>query len=94
MDLRRAARQAAFFAFVFAAGSTAHADINSSLNAMWASSPGGSVSGQNGMGIYGPSYYMRAPVQNYQLLHIDPPRLAAGCSGIDSFFVSAHLCPR
>lgn len=91
MDLRRAARRAVFFAFVFAAGSSAHADINSSLNSMWASSPGGSVSGQNGMGIYGPSYYMRAPVQNYQLLHIDPPRLAAGCSGIDSFFGSFSM---
>ncbi|GAB6847571.1 conjugal transfer protein TraH [Paraburkholderia kururiensis] len=91
MDLRRAVRRAAFFAFVFAAGSTAHANINSSLDAMWASSPGGSVSGQNGMGIYGPSYYMRAPVQNYQLLHIDPPRLSAGCSGIDSFFGSFSM---
>lgn len=91
MDLRRAARQAAFFAFALAVGSSAHADINSSLNAMWASSAGGSVSGQNGTGLYGPSYYMRAPVQNYQVLHIDPPRLSAGCSGIDATFGSFSM---
>jgi conjugative transfer pilus assembly protein TraH len=58
---------------------------------MWASSAGGTVNGQNGMGVYGPSYYMRAPVQNYQVLHIDPPRLAAGCSGIDAFFGSFSM---
>ena len=68
-----------------------HADINSSLKAMWTSSAGGAATGQNGMGVYGPSYYMRAPVQSYELVHIDPPRLAAGCSGIDTFFGSFSM---
>lgn len=84
-------RQLVLASTLLLSGAAAHADINSSLNAMWASSAGGTVNGQNGMGIYGPSYYMRAPVQNYQLLHIDPPRLAAGCSGIDSFFGSFSM---
>ncbi|CAN7790419.1 conjugal transfer protein TraH [Caballeronia sp. LjRoot34] len=89
MKLRRTILAAAGLLSFFC--SAVHADVNSSLNSMWNSSAGGAITGQNGMGVYGPSYYMRAPVQNYQLVHIDPPRLAAGCSGIDAFFGSFSM---
>lgn len=69
---------------LFAASSSqAHADLTSSMDAMWNSTAPSSthVPGRSGYDMG--SFSMRIPVRNYTLVHIDMPRINAGCGGID-----------
>ncbi|NEX63405.1 conjugal transfer protein TraH [Noviherbaspirillum galbum] len=59
------------------------ADIGSALDGMWYSSAGGAINGKQSMGLYGPSISLRSPNKVYQVAYFDPPRLAAGCAGVD-----------
>jgi conjugative transfer pilus assembly protein TraH len=67
---------------------TSRANIGSALDAMWYSSAGGATSGTQSMGIYGPSVSLRSPNKTYNVAYFDPPRISAGCSGMDMTFGS------
>lgn len=72
--------------------STAHADVSSEMQS-WFNELGGSanvtpaavVKGQTSTVYTGGNLYMRTPVRNYQLYSINPPKINAGCGGIDMF---------
>jgi conjugative transfer pilus assembly protein TraH len=46
------------------------------------------ISTQDRVGVFGGSYEMRAPVTAINLVAFDPPRIDAGCGGIDLFMGS------
>lgn len=61
------------------------AGIMGDLNAMYASNTTmpNTFTTADRMGVVGGSYQMRAPVKNVVLFTFDPPRMDAGCNGID-----------
>jgi conjugative transfer pilus assembly protein TraH len=67
---------------------TSRASITSALDAMWYSSAGGATSGSQSMGLYGPAVSLRSPNKTYNVAYFDPPRISAGCSGLDMTFGS------
>jgi len=60
----------------------------SDFDAMWYASAGGTVSGSNGIGLYGPTLVLHSPNKTYQIANFTPPKFSAGCSGIDMMFGS------
>lgn len=82
--------QAAVLAFA-AFTAPAHANLTSALDGMWYGSAGGTVAGDNGMGLYGPSVSLRGTNRNYQIAYFDPPRFSAGCSNVDAIFGSFSM---
>lgn len=65
----------------------ANADLQSTLNNMFVSNitAPGSYSSQTRSGFVGGGAYVRAPVKPINLAAFDPPRLNAGCGGLDMY---------
>jgi conjugative transfer pilus assembly protein TraH len=79
------------FAFVwaFVFSSPANANLGGVLDGMFANvTAPQAVNNQLRGGLTGGSIYVRTPTRSIQLVAIDPPRLSAGCGGIDLFFGS------
>lgn len=53
------------------------------LDVMWSSTQPQTGSTGTMKYIYGGDLAVRVPIKTYSLAHIDPPRISAGCSGID-----------
>jgi conjugative transfer pilus assembly protein TraH len=70
---------------------SAGADTDTAMDAMWNYTAPGVVNGQGSMGAYLGGMQIRAPIRNFNLVSFDPPRLNAGCSGIDAFFGSFSI---
>lgn len=64
-------------------GSLTPTPAGANLDVMWSSTQpqAGSTGTMNY--VYGGDLALRVPVKSYQLANIDPPRISAGCSGID-----------
>lgn len=77
----------------------ANAGIMADMNAMFMSnsSASGTLTTADRSGVFGGSYSMRTPIHQVNLIAFDPPRLNAGCGGVDlyggsfSFINSAQL---
>jgi conjugative transfer pilus assembly protein TraH len=67
--------------------STARAGILADLNAMFMSNSTapGTFTTRDRVGIYGGGYSMRTPIHNVNIVSFDPPRLNAGCGGVDLY---------
>lgn len=65
----------------------AHAGIMGDLTQMFMSNSTSSstFTTRDRVGIFGGSFSMRAPVQSINLVAFDPPRIDAGCGGIDLY---------
>lgn len=65
----------------------AHANFDALLDSMFygASSGPGAYESQRRTGFVAGSMSFRAPVRTYNILAFDPPRIRAGCSGLDLF---------
>ncbi|ABM97150.1 conjugal transfer protein TraH [Methylibium petroleiphilum] len=85
INLRILAAATALAASLFA--SPAHAGLQDALDGMFMSNSTApqAFSSQSRGGFVGGSVAMRTPVRNINLVAFDPPRLAAGCGGIDMF---------
>jgi len=66
---------------------TANAGIMADMNSMFMSNTTAATtfSTSDRMGVFGASVSMRTPIQSVNLVSFDPPRLTAGCGGIDLF---------
>ena len=71
----------------FALSGAARAGIMSDLNAMFMSNSTapGTFTTHDRVGIYAGGYTMRAPIHNVNVVSFDPPRLNAGCGGVDLY---------
>lgn len=72
---------------LFAAALPASAGIMADLNDMFMSNatPPSTLSTRDRIGVFGGSVAMRAPITNVNLIAFDPPRMNAGCGGIDLY---------
>ena len=70
---------------------TAQADVSSGMDAMWnQTAPSvGAVNDNYGGTLGGLS--VRTPVRSFNVMAFDPPRLGAGCGGIDAYFGSFSM---
>lgn len=74
---------ALFFAYP---SSQAQASLSSELQAMFSNvTAPGSANSALSMGWAGGGVGVRSPIRNLQLVSLDPPRLSAGCGGIDLY---------
>lgn len=73
-------------ALILTVSGPANASLSSDLNNMFSNvtAPGG-ISSATRMGWAGGGVGVRGPVRNIQIIAIDPPRLSAGCGGIDLY---------
>lgn len=80
-------KQAAIAAVLLAATVPAHAGIMSDLNSMFMSNStaASTISTRDRVGVFGGSVSMRAPIKAVNLVAFDPPRMNAGCGGIDLY---------
>lgn len=62
-----------------------HAGIMADMNSMFMSNStaAGTISTKDRVGAFGGSFSMRSPLKSVNLVAFDPPRLNAGCGGID-----------
>lgn len=73
----------------FLAGSTAvQASLTDSLGMMLNATPAGTYNTRDRGALVGGNVSFHAPVRNVQLFYFDPPRLNAGCGGIDMYMGS------
>jgi conjugative transfer pilus assembly protein TraH len=65
----------------------ASAGIMADLNSMFMSNSTApqSITTKDRAGVFGGSFYMRAPVHSVNIATFDPPRLDAGCGGVDLY---------
>lgn len=76
-------------AFVLHAGSAQAIGINSVLDGMFANVTAPNViDSQLRGGLAGGGVYVRSPISSIQLFAVDPPRITAGCGGIDLYLGS------
>ena len=68
----------------------ASAGIMADLNAMFMSNSTAAttISTQDRVGVFGGSFMMRTPIQLANIVSFDPPRLDAGCGGVDLYMGS------
>jgi len=68
----------------------ASAGIMADLNAMFMSNSTAAttISTSDRVGVFGGSFMMRAPVKSTNIVTFDPPRLDAGCGGVDLYMGS------
>lgn len=66
------------------------AGIMANLNEMFMSNTTAptTISTKDRAGVFGGSFMMRAPIQNVNIVSFDPPRLDAGCGGVDLYLGS------
>ncbi len=80
---------AALVATAFLCTSTvAQAGLGDALGAMVNMTPPSAVTTADRGALVGGSYTMRLPTKTYNLFYFDPPRISAGCGGIDLFMGS------
>ena len=70
---------------------TAQADVSGGMDAMWnQTAPSvGAVNDNYGGTLGGLS--VRTPVRSFNVMAFDPPRVGAGCGGIDAYFGSFSM---
>lgn len=63
----------------------ARAGIMADMNSMFMSNStaAGTISTKDRVGVFGGSFSMRSPIKSVNIIAFDPPRLNAGCGGID-----------
>lgn len=83
MRIKKYLAVALFVAFAAPANAGIMADLNSMF--MSNATPPSTLSTRDRVGVFGGSVSMRAPVQSINLVAFDPPRLNAGCGGIDLY---------
>ena len=83
MTIRRTAIILSFLLLSTSARAGIMADLNSMF--MSNSTAPGTFTTHDRVGIYAGGYSMRTPVQNFNLVSFDPPRLNAGCGGVDLY---------
>jgi conjugative transfer pilus assembly protein TraH len=68
--------------------STANASLQGALDGMWMSNITAvqAYGSETRVGLYGGSMVLRAPIKTYNVAFFDPPRIKAGCNGIDMYF--------
>lgn len=68
----------------------ASAGIMADLNTMFMSNTTAAqtISTQDRVGVFGGSFVMRAPIKSANIVSFDPPRLDAGCGGVDLYLGS------
>lgn len=90
LTFRYLSTSTALFVLLILAALPGRADLKSTLDAMWMSTSTEPqvYESQSRRGYVGGAIALRAPVKNYQIVYFDPPRLTAGCGGIDMFFGS------
>jgi conjugative transfer pilus assembly protein TraH len=73
--------------FLFLLSTAARAGIMADLNGMFMSNSTapGTFSTHDRVGIYAGGYSMRTPIHNVNVVSFDPPRLNAGCGGVDLY---------
>lgn len=83
--MKKRAMLAAMCLFVLAG--SARAGIMADLNSMFMSNStaAGTFTTRDRVGIYGGGYSMRTPVHNINVVAFDPPRMNAGCGGVDLY---------
>jgi conjugative transfer pilus assembly protein TraH len=69
---------------------TASAGIMANMNSMFMSNSTAAttITTQDRVGVFGGSFMMRTPVQSANIVSFDPPRLDAGCGGVDLYLGS------
>lgn len=74
-------------ACAFLAVSTAKAGVMAELQDMFMANgtPPSTISTKDKVSIFGGSYSARAPMQSVNIVSFDPPRMNAGCGGIDIY---------
>lgn len=77
-------------AVLIAASQLASAGIMADMNSMFMSNSTAptTINTQDRTGVFGGSFNMRAPIQNANIVSFDPPRLDAGCGGVDLYMGS------
>jgi conjugative transfer pilus assembly protein TraH len=89
-EIRNISMVILFIINVFSFSVPALADLGDEMNKFWNSLGGSSNSNSAYMGqstgyYTGGSIHVRAPVMQQNLMNIQPPRITAGCGGIDMF---------
>ena len=76
-----------FFLILLVFSINAKAGILGDMNTMFLSNTTApsTISTQDRIGVFAGSLYMRSPVQSINLVSFDPPRIDAGCGGIDLY---------
>jgi len=76
--------------FLIASSPGASAGIMADLNTMFMSNSTAptTISTQDRVGVFGGSFIMRTPIQSANVVSFDPPRLDAGCGGVDLYLGS------
>lgn len=80
-------RRGAAVALFALSASHAHAGIMGDMTQMVMSNATatGTFSTRDRVGVFGGSFTMRSPIQNINLVSFDPPRIDAGCGGVDLY---------
>lgn len=87
MNLNRQLKIFTFFISMLFLAPSAHAELQDALDSMFTSNSTtpGSFSNQTRGGLVGGGGSIRMPIRNINLVAFDPPRISAGCGGIDLF---------